>query len=93
MFRGKCRYKMVVNKAICLETDKYYIGQTQNNVKERLSKHVSETTKLIKEGPAADSFAKHFAELCLRGRGIQLPGKSRTSSEWKFSDKETQSVE
>ena len=43
---------MAVYKAICLETGKYYIGQTQNNVKERISKHVSETTKLIKGGPA-----------------------------------------
>ena len=68
MFGGKCRQKMVVYKAICLETGKYYIGQTQNNVKERMNKHVSETTGLIKGGKPQDSFARHFAEL-FEGKG------------------------
>ena len=62
MFGGKCRSKIVVYKVTYRDTDKYYIGQTQNNVKKRINTHVSETTSLIKGGPGKDSFARHFVE-------------------------------
>ena len=79
MFGGKCRNKMAMDK---VETGKYYIGQTQSNVKEMIGKHVSKTTALTKGGKASNSFAKLFAELFERkGKGTYREVKDKMKVE------------
>ena len=61
MYNGECRKKMVVYKATCKKCNKFYIGNTQRNVKERINDHLSETKKLVNTGKRSDSFSQHFA--------------------------------
>ena len=63
-YSRNCRRKMLVYKCTCKEIGKFYIGQTQNGLKERISKHISETTRTIKEGVTKDTctFAKFFSK-------------------------------
>jgi hypothetical protein len=64
IFGEKCRRKMLVYKCTCKDCGIFYIGQTQNGLKARITGHVSETTKTVKEGESRDTctFAKHFAK-------------------------------
>lgn len=46
IFKGKCRQSIVIYKAICTKTKKYYIGNTQQMVKKRLGSHFSDVCTL-----------------------------------------------
>ena len=48
-------------KATCKQCDKFYIGNTQQHLKKRISQHIGEVKKLVNRGEGSDSFAKHFA--------------------------------
>ena len=52
---------MVVYKATCKHSWKFYIGNTQNKVKDRIFTHLDKTRNLINKGVKSDSFASHFA--------------------------------
>lgn len=79
MYDGDCRKSIVVYEHQCLITGKSYIGKTQQHHKQRVSiEHFADVWKVIQTGRAkygnkwtgsggyagADSFAKHFANLC-----------------------------
>ena len=61
IYNSKCRQSVVVYKATCKCCGKFYIGNTQNKVKDRISGHLSETRNLVRLGIKSDSFASHFA--------------------------------
>ena len=66
-YGGKCRSSIVVYKAICLKTNKNYIGNTQQHLKTRMQGHVQDTKKLFINNKSSDSFAAHFASLVPEG--------------------------
>ena len=43
--RRKKRYKNIIYEIYCIQTDKYYIGQTIKNLSERISKHFSDAKR------------------------------------------------
>ena len=77
-FEGKCRTSMVVYRLYCKLTGKSYYGKTQQYLKLRTMQHVQDVWKVIESGrkkfgpnwfgsggyAKADSFSKHFANLC-----------------------------
>ena len=77
-FGSNCRRSMVVYALFCLKTQKTYIGKTQRYLKKRTMEHVQDVWRVIETGRkkhgenwygsggyhGADSFAKHFANLC-----------------------------
>ena len=77
-FDGKCRRGMIVYELLCKVTGKSYYGKTQRYLKKRTMEHIHDVWKVIETGrrkfgehwygsggyKRADSFAKHFAELC-----------------------------
>ena len=62
IYGGNCCKHMLIYKATCQCCGKYYIGNTQRKVKERMSDHFRETKDLVNTGKASDSFAKHFSQ-------------------------------
>jgi hypothetical protein len=72
---GKCRRKIVVYKATCLQTQAVYIGNTQQPLKLRMQQHVGDVKRLYTIGKQSDSFASHFAKLIPPG----LPKKDVSS--------------
>ena len=60
-YNNHCRKSIVVYKATRNITGKFYIGNTQQKLKARLTQHFSETKDVMNKGISADSFAKHFA--------------------------------
>jgi hypothetical protein len=60
---GKCRRKIVVYKATCLQTQAVYIGNTQQPLKLRMQQHVGDVKRLYSTGKQSDSFANHFVKL------------------------------
>ena len=60
---------MVFYKCECLICGKFYIGNTQNHVKKRMSGHYVETRNLVNNGTISDSFARNFAShlKCAKG--------------------------
>ena len=69
IFNSMCRKSMVVYKCKCLICGKFYIGNTQNHVKRRMSGHYMETRNLVNNSTISDSFARHFAShfKCAKG--------------------------
>ena len=65
LYKGKCRNKWAVYCARCKQTNKFYIGNTQRPVKERMSGHFNNTVKYVKEGKLTDTFGAHFGDLLL----------------------------
>ena len=61
-YLGKCREPIVVYKAVCLQTDKYYLGCTQQLKKLRLQQHIAETKDKVYKNRNTDSFAAHFCQ-------------------------------
>ena len=61
IYNSKCRQSVVIYKATCKCCGRFYIGNTQNKVKDRISAHLSETRNLVRLGVKSDSFASHFA--------------------------------
>ena len=78
LFEGFCQRSTVVYKLKCQTTGKCYIGKTQRYFKERTAEHVCDVWYVVRSGrkkygdewygnggyKKADSFAKHFANLC-----------------------------
>ena len=60
-YNNICRQSCVVYKATCDVTDKFYIGNTQQKLKARMTQHFNKTKDAVNKGLSADSFAKHFA--------------------------------
>ena len=65
---GKCGYNnvcldsMVIYQVECLVTGKFYIGNTQQSVKDRMKGHFHDVQMLIAgKQKRSDSYAKHFA--------------------------------
>ena len=52
---------MVVYKCECLCCGKFYSGNTQNQVKKKMTLHFNDTKNLINKEATLDSFAKYFA--------------------------------
>ena len=64
IYKGKCRCSMVVYQATCRQSNKIYIGNTQQKLKKRIDQHLDDVCHLTNKGAASDSFAKHFAAKC-----------------------------
>ena len=78
LFKNKCRIGMVVYKLTCKRTGKFYIGKTQNYLKDRTMEHFQDVWKEINSGrkkfgmnwrgsggyDRCDGFARHFAQEC-----------------------------
>ena len=52
----------MVYKATCQCCDKVYIGNTQQQVKERMGQHYTDVKSLVNTGKKSDTFAAHGAE-------------------------------
>ena len=66
-YRGKCHHSIVVYQTTCLQTNKRYIGNTQQHMKTRMQGHVQDVKKLFTDSKSSDSFATHFASLVPQG--------------------------
>ena len=60
IYGGNCRESMVIYKATCKETGKFYVGCTQQKVKKRFDGHFTEVCGFVNKGILSDSFARHF---------------------------------
>jgi hypothetical protein len=60
-YNNMCRKSIVVYKIICKNTDKIYIGNTQQYLKKRMQQHFNDVKKLHLHGLKSDSYTKHFA--------------------------------
>ena len=61
IYGGSCRKSCVVYKATCSD-GKYYIGSTQQFVKNRMGGHFDEVRSFINQRKPGDSFARHVAK-------------------------------
>lgn len=61
IYGGDCRSKIVVYECTCLICSKVYRGNTQQNVKTRINKHLDEVRSEIGGKEKYDSFSGHFA--------------------------------
>ena len=61
-YNNLCRHSIVVYKATCRTTQKFYIGCTQQKLKARFNQHFNETVNAANKGLSSDTFAKHFAK-------------------------------
>ena len=68
-----CRNRIVVYRAKCLITSKYYVGNTQQFIKNRFSGHFDDVQRLHTKNIKSDSYAKHFA--CQLQNFEKLPPK------------------
>ncbi len=62
-YNNVCRHPLVVYKATCKHSGKFYIGNTQRTVKERITQHFTDTKNLLYNEQSSDSWAKHFANI------------------------------
>ena len=58
-FGGNCR-KCIAIYHYTYKCGGYYIGNTQNHVKQRMTGHFAETCDLVDDGGPSDTFAKYF---------------------------------
>ena len=56
-----CRKTCIVHEATCLCCNKIYIGNTQQELKNRMSQHFGDVVKLVNKEEKSDSFAAHPA--------------------------------
>ena len=68
LYGGACRKQIAVYKATCTD-GKYYIGSTQQPVKNRMGSHFDEVRDLINQGTPGASFARHCAKKRLEEEG------------------------
>jgi hypothetical protein len=63
IYGGDCRKSCVVYKVSCRvpRCGQFYIGNTQQKMKNRQGQHLQDVKKLVRTGEASDSFARHFA--------------------------------
>jgi hypothetical protein len=66
-YSGDCRTSIVVYQAVCLKTNKCYIGNTQQHMKTRMQGHIQDVKNLFISDKSSDSFASHFASLIPEG--------------------------
>ena len=60
IFGGDCRKSCVVYKVTCRECDEFYIGNTQQKMKNCQGQHLNDVKKLVLRGESLDSFTDHF---------------------------------
>ena len=57
----------MVYKVPCRECDEFYIGNTQQKMKNHQGQHLNDVKKLVLRGESLDSFADHFLQHCTVG--------------------------
>ena len=57
-----CKYKNVVYKTTCTRCLKFYIGATQNYVKNRFTQHYCSVKKMLETGESSTRFSSHFSK-------------------------------
>ena len=57
----------VVYKVTCRKCKNFYIGNTQQRMKNHQGRHLDDVKKLVTKGIRLDSFAAHFARHCEKG--------------------------
>jgi hypothetical protein len=62
-----CTSIVVYQAAVCLKTNKCYIGNTQQHVKTRMQGHIQDVKNLFISDKSSNSFASHFASLIPEG--------------------------
>lgn len=62
---------MVVYKATCQKSKKFYIGNTQQHLKTRLNQHFGDVCSLANKKVTSDSFARHFAAFFEEGKATR----------------------
>ena len=60
-YQGHCRKSVIVYKVTCKCCNMYYIGNTQQQYKNRMGGHFNDVQKLLSKDIKSDSYAKHFA--------------------------------
>ena len=61
IYNENCRKSIIVYKANCKLCGCFYIGNTQQKLKQQMNTHFSEAKDLNNNDKLSDSFAKHFA--------------------------------
>jgi hypothetical protein len=70
IYGGDCRKSCVVYKVTCKIPrccKQFYIGNTQQKMKNRQGQHLQDVKRLVRTGEASDSFARHFAKHVMEG--------------------------
>ena len=62
-YGNHCRKKIVIYEAKCKVTNKVYVGNTQQNFKDRMGQHFGDVKRLVQTGKKSDSYAKHFGKV------------------------------
>ena len=57
----------MVYKVTCRKCECFYIGNTQQKMKNRQGQHLDDVKKLVTKGMHSDSFAAHFVGHCTSG--------------------------
>ena len=61
-WKGNCREKVIVYKITCVICQKFYIGSTQNALKQRTSMHIQNIRDLFLRNKTSSTLAKHFSK-------------------------------
>jgi hypothetical protein len=64
IYGGECRKSCVVYKVTCRLCGDFYIGNTQQKMKNCQGQHLHDVKKLVQTGVWSDSFANLFAKHC-----------------------------
>ena len=67
VYNGNCRKMCVIYKVTCRKCENFYIGNTQQRMKNHQGQHLDDIKKLVMKGICSDSFAAHFARHCEKG--------------------------
>ena len=67
VYNGDCRKMCVIYKVTCRICDNFYIGNTQQKMKNWQGQHLDDVKKLVMKEICSDSFAAHFAGHCTLG--------------------------
>ena len=62
-YGNHCRKKIVIYEAKCEITKKVYVGNTQQNFKDRMGQHFGDVKRLVQTGKKSDSYARHFGKV------------------------------
>ena len=61
VYGNRCRNACIIYKVMCTETNRFYIGNTQQYYKAHMAGHYQDVQNLVRNSQTSDSFAKHFA--------------------------------
>ena len=94
VYRNVCGEALVIYKATCLRTGKYYIGCTQQFLKDRMKGHEQDIRKLYINNKKSDTYASHFMPLVRQysGNRPQQPCASTYLRNMRSYGRATQSV-